>query len=159
VSFSAYIIMLGGICAVMVLIELILPESSTSKYIRSIASIFVVFAIIAPVPSMIKNVQTNIGSNGNLILDEAFLQDIAEEKRKLIENNIKSNLKLKEIEVDLTLSMIITEGEMKIVYASVMVNSYMGEQDEVVDCIKNIIKKYVNLSDDNINVIMGDKNG
>lgn len=157
-SFSAYIIMLGGICALLVLIELILPDSSTSKYIRSIAAIFVVFAIIAPIPSMIKNVKYDIDSSGGLILDEAFLQDIAEQKRKLIEKNIASNLKLEEIDIDITLSMIVTEGEMKIVYASVYVKSFNKEEGQVVKSIKTAIKKYVSLSDDNINIIMGGNN-
>lgn len=152
-SFSAYIIMLGGIAALMVLIELILPESSTGKYIRSIAAIFVVFAIISPIPSMLKNAKLNIGSAGSVILDEAFLIKVGEEKCKVMEEDIKTACLQKDIDANATLSIVLTEGEVKIVYASVVVNSFSGDKGDAETIIKNIVKKYVVLDDNNISIM------
>lgn len=148
--------MLGGICAVMVLIELILPTSSVSKYIRSILAIFIVFAIISPIPNMLKKIKIDINSNGSVVLDENFLQDLSDQKRKMLENSIKSDAKLKNFDIDVTISTILTGGEMKIVYVSVFVNSFEGSEKDAVASIKNIVKKYVSLEDDNISVLIGD---
>ncbi len=155
-SFSAYIIMLGGICAVMVLVELILPMSSVSKYIRGILAIFIVFAIISPIPSMLKKIKIDINSNGSAVLDETFLLELNDQKRKVLEEKIEADAKLKNYDVDVTISTILTGGEMKIIYASVFVNKFDGNKDEATISIKNIVKKYVFLEDDKISVLIGE---
>ena len=150
--------MLGGICSLIVIIELILPQSSTNKYIKSIAAVFMVIAIISPIPSLIKNIKFSIDSNNSLILDENFLIDINDQKRKLLEKNIQSTLKIKDINVDVTLSVIVTSGEPKYVYATVYVNSFSEDEVKVVGIIKNVVKQYVSIDSDNISVIFGGKN-
>lgn len=52
-SVSSWILSIAGIVIISVIVELILPDGSLNKYIRSIFSFFVVLVIIAPLPSLV----------------------------------------------------------------------------------------------------------
>ena len=74
-NMSGYLLTLLGIVLLGVLIDVILPSGSTSKYISGIFAIFVMFVIISPVLNWIKNdykisdyfTSTDIQLNQNLL--------------------------------------------------------------------------------------------
>ncbi|MCL2540676.1 MAG: stage III sporulation protein AF [Firmicutes bacterium] len=60
---SIYLLSIAGVVLLGVIIDLILHEGATGKYIKSIFALFVVFAIIAPLPKLL---------NGDIKLSDLF---------------------------------------------------------------------------------------
>ena len=54
-SFSVWVLSIAGICVLSVLVELVLPEGQTRKYIKAIFSFFVIVVIVAPLPKIVKS--------------------------------------------------------------------------------------------------------
>ena len=53
-GFSGWVLSIVGMCVLSVLIELILPEGQTRKYIKAIYSFFLIVVIIAPLPKLVR---------------------------------------------------------------------------------------------------------
>lgn len=67
-SVSGWVLSIAGVISLSVIVELMLPEGSVNKYIRTIFSFIIMLVIIAPLPSL-------VGKNFNLdsiIPDEEF---------------------------------------------------------------------------------------
>lgn len=52
-SISSWVLSIAGVISLSVVVELLLPEGTLNKYIRSIFSFIVVLVIIAPLPSLV----------------------------------------------------------------------------------------------------------
>ena len=52
---SIYLLSIVGVVFLLVVVELVLPDSKISKYIKSIFSIFIVVVIITPIVKLVKN--------------------------------------------------------------------------------------------------------
>lgn len=52
-SISSWVLSIAGVISLSVMVELLLPEGTLNKYIRSIFSFIVVLVIIAPLPSLV----------------------------------------------------------------------------------------------------------
>ena len=74
-SVSSWILSIAGIVIISVIVELILPEGSINKYIRSIFSFLVVFVIVAPLPALVgkKFDYSQIISQEEFTLQEDYL--------------------------------------------------------------------------------------
>ena len=89
----------GIIVAVIVasIIELILPQGSSKKYIKVVIGVYILFVIIAPVINNFKSQDINISNSINLEENEKYMQVSSsnlEEKNILnIKNIYKINLK------------------------------------------------------------------
>ena len=60
---NEWIMCIVGISALGILMDIIIPEGETNKYIKGIFAIFTVFVIIYPLPKLLK---------GGINLDELF---------------------------------------------------------------------------------------
>ena len=92
---GGYLLSILGVVILGVVIDVILPSGSTSKYISGIFAIVVMFVIISPVLTWVKN--------GYSIKDYFTLQDISLDEKLLYNiNNAKFNELEKEIEQELS---------------------------------------------------------
>ena len=91
---NAYLMTLLGVILLGVLVDVILPSGSTSKYISGIFAIVVMFVIISPVLTWIKN-DYNISDNFNITdiqLNQNLLHSINNSKIDSIEKDIQQQL-------------------------------------------------------------------
>jgi len=51
---GAWILSISGVICLGILLEIVLPEGKTAKYIKGAFSLLVVLAIVAPLPSLLK---------------------------------------------------------------------------------------------------------
>ena len=92
---GGYLLSILGVVILGVVIDVILPSGSTSKYISGIFAIVVMFVIISPVLTWVKN--------GYSIKDDFTLQDISLDEKLLYNiNNSKFTEMEKEIEQELS---------------------------------------------------------
>lgn len=92
---SGYLLSLLGVIVLGVLVDIILPSGSTSKYISGIFAIVVVFVIISPVLKFIKSDYklSDYFSNVDIELNEKLLYSINDNKFNAMETTITNQLK------------------------------------------------------------------
>lgn len=91
---SYYLLTLLGVILLGVLVDVILPSGSTAKYISGIFSIFVVFVIINPLLSFIKNGYNlrDYFSSEQIELDGQLLFSFNKSKIQAVEQDIEQEL-------------------------------------------------------------------
>ena len=91
---NGYLVTLLGVIVLGVLIDVILPSGSISKYISGIFAIFVLFVIISPIITFIKNDYkiTDYFTNVDIELNEKLLYNMNETKLNALETSIQEEL-------------------------------------------------------------------
>lgn len=75
---DAWIIGIVGVICLGVLLEILLPEGQTGKYVKGAFSLMVVFVIVAPLPSVAKALENWQPTYGDMAVDEDFLEETTE---------------------------------------------------------------------------------
>ena len=91
---SGYLITLLGVILLGVLVDIILPSGSTSKYISGMFAIFVIFVIITPIINWVKSDYklTDYISSSEIELNDKLLQNMYNAKIDAIEDDISLEL-------------------------------------------------------------------
>ena len=91
---SGYLLTLLGVILLGVLIDVILPSGSTSKYISGIFAIFVLFVMISPVLNFIKHDYklSDYFTKVDIELNEKLLYTINNNKFDALEGDIETQL-------------------------------------------------------------------
>lgn len=89
---SGWILSIAGMVLTVTLVEVLLPEGSTSKYIKGVISLMVVYVVIAPIPSLLRS-EIDINSffdfSGNgYESDAAFIEIIKEDKQSSLSDRM-----------------------------------------------------------------------
>ncbi len=154
---SAYLLSIVGVVILLVIIDLILPDSKISKYIKSIAAVFVVAVIASPI---VKLVNSNwdwhslfVGSEYQI--DENILNNINQQNIEILEDEITNYLTEQGFEgVEVMVSANFTENELKISYIYVnLCDLVINENLEHIDYytkIKELITQQINIEGDKI---------
>jgi len=132
-SISAWLLSIVGIILISVIIEIIMPEGQTNKYIKGVLALFTVFVIVLPLPQLnISQINFNNWFNGGTAsqVDENFVESVNEQKlaqyKSIIENTLyengylgvtvtveadtsKSNMTISDVVVDLRLLVLTSE--------------------------------------------------
>ena len=115
---SGYLLALLGVIILGILIDVIIPSGSTSKYISGIFAIFVLFVMISPVLNFKKNDYklSDYFTSVDIELNEKLLYSINDNKFNEIERNIKQQLTdngYSNIVVDIQFSLVADNVEIK----------------------------------------------
>lgn len=86
---SAWIMSVAGISVLSVLVDLIMPNGQTKKYIKGIFAFVIILVIISPLPSLI---------NKRFSIDDIFQEEISIQNEYIYEINRK---KIEKIEKDI----------------------------------------------------------
>lgn len=92
---SGYLLALLGVIVLGVLIDVILPSGSTSKYISGIFAIFVMFVMISPILKFVKSDYklSDYFTNVDIELNDKLLYSINDNKFNALEQSISNQLK------------------------------------------------------------------
>lgn len=93
-SVSAWVLSIAGVIALSVVVELLLPEGSLNRYIRSIFSFVVVLVIIAPLPSLVgKNFSYDSLIENDFSLQKDYLYQLNVYKTEALQESISLEIK------------------------------------------------------------------
>ena len=78
---GAWILGITGVVCLGVLIEILLPDGQAGKYVKGAFSLLVVFAVAAPLPSVVKQLREWSPESSGIVADSGFLAVTAGGKR------------------------------------------------------------------------------
>lgn len=114
---NTYLLTILGVILLGVMIDIVLPSGSTSKYISGIFAIFVLFTIISPVLSWIKSDYTlkDYFTSTEIQLDNKLLYNMTNSRINEVENDIEQQLEDSGyIGVDISIKFELEENSVKI---------------------------------------------
>lgn len=143
---SSWILSICGICIVSVLIDTILPNGKTNKYIKSIFAFIVIFIIISPLPALFNRDfdMDSILSENEFILQEDYIYQLNRSRLEHYEETIETAIKNRGLNgVKICISANIFDVNMKIdaIFVdlfNLVINedmSHINTNEVVVECI------------------------
>lgn len=122
-NFSTWALSIVGIVILTLIVDIILPEGQTNKYIKSVFAIITVFVIASPLPLLFNG---SIDINGILkneeasVVDTTFLEGIKQERISVIKNELKKEYLKSGIDnVDIEISC---KDDLKFVIEKIFIN-------------------------------------
>ncbi len=156
-DFSAWVLSIAGVCVLSVLVELVLPEGKTQKYIKTVFSFFVIIVIIAPLPKLAKSDFSldSIIAGDNVELQEDFIYQINRDKLDAISQDIESDLNqqgIRGVQVLVSANIFTSNLEIEAVFVDLfeMVITQESQHINTHETIKRTVKKYVDIKEENI---------
>lgn len=134
---NTYLLTILGVILLGVMVDIVLPSGSTSKYISGIFAIFVLFTIISPALNWIKSDYTlkDYFTSTEIELDNKLLHSMTNTRINEVENNIEQQLvDGGYIGVDISIEFELEENSVKIT--------------QVLADLKNLV---INQNSENIN--------
>ena len=128
---SAWIISIVGVIALGVLLEIMLPEGKTAKYVRGAFSLLVIFAIASPLPTLIKSDFKPVLDESYLEIDYAYVADAYDAYADKLSSAIEGYLHEEGIEADAT--VLIDAGEIKEIMLVVRVGDISEAKKLIAD--------------------------
>lgn len=154
---SVYLLNIVGVVFLIIVVDLILPEGKTSKYIKSIVSIFVIAVILSPVITIIKNgFDFNaLFVNGSYQVDNELLESVNRQNIELLEKDLVLFLDKEGYGgVEVMISTVFEQSETKINYIYVnLCDLVISENLAHIDYytkIKELIGKQINIEAERI---------
>lgn len=149
-SVSSWILSIAGIVIISVIVELILPEGSINKYIRSIFSFLVVFVIVAPLPALVgkKFDYSQIISQEEFTLQEDYLFQLNVYKTEALQEdlvNVINEAGYENVEVSVSCNNYATSFVVDAIYVELsnLVIMDKAEHTNIIDIEKEILKLIV----------------
>lgn len=131
---SYYLLTLLGVILLGVLVDVLLPSGSTAKYISGIFSIFVVFVIINPLLSFIKNGYNlrDYFSSEQIELDGQLLASFNKSKVQAVEQDIEQELASNGYEgVDIQIQFEMQDEDVKITQVVADISNLVIKENSV----------------------------
>lgn len=98
----SWLLGLVGIAVLSVLVDILLPEGQTNKFIKGIFSLLVVFALISPLAKL-KNADfdySEIFASERIDVSESYLQKASEREQEILIADLTEMLETKGIKVE-----------------------------------------------------------
>ncbi len=152
-SISSWVMAVAGICVLGVLVELVLPNGQTKKYIKGIFAFIVVLVIISPLPSILNKEFSidDIFEEDAIIIQEDFIYQVNKNRLETLENMVVTDLEEQGIKgVSIIINANIFTNQMKIdtVFVDlshVVINENM-EHIDINELVANSILKYISIN-------------
>ena len=156
-AISMYLLSIVGVVFLIVIVDLILPDSKISKYIKSIAAVFVVAVIASPIINLVNSNWDwkSLFVNSEYQVDENVLNNINQQNIEVLEKELVEYLETHSIKgVEIMISASFTNNEPKINYIYVnLCDLVINENLEHIDYytkIKELITQQINIEGDKI---------
>ena len=152
---TGYILSVLGIIIAGVLIDVIIPNGTICKYVKSIYSIFVVAVLINPIFNLIGKTKDFTFKYDDFKADQKLLEYICNSRAETLERKIENVLDQEGFEnVDIILNFSVESDVMQ--YNSCMINlenlSINKDKQHInkYEFIKNVVKENTNLTEEEI---------
>ena len=86
---GSWLLSIVGVVIIGALIDIILPDSSISKYIKSIYAFFIIFVIINPILNL-QNISVNFDEEYKNYIDSEYVEVFNDQTLSFIKENIES---------------------------------------------------------------------
>lgn len=156
-SISAWVLSIAGISVIGVLVELILPNGQTKKYVKGVFAFVVVMVIITPLPKLFGSdfKVDDIFEEDAIIIQEDFVYQVNRDRLEKIEEMIELDVKeegFENVEVKINANIFTTNMTIDAVFVDLtnLVITKNGEHKNTNEIITNSILKYVNVDKSDI---------
>ncbi|HEY8390759.1 MAG TPA: stage III sporulation protein AF, partial [Clostridia bacterium] len=138
------------------LVDLVMTEGSTKKYIKSIMSIITLFIILSPIPALLnKNFDfSNIFDGNEIQADTRIIQNVSSQQISILEESLEKKLNSDGYKnANVRLIAAIENNVLKIKAVSIDIfKCEIKKESSTYEKIKQKIREYLN--DNNITVIV-----
>ncbi len=154
---SGWLLGIVGIICLGLLLEIVLPEGQTTKYVRGAFSLLVIFVVIAPLPKIFGGDIDLAFDDIGYDVDENFVHSVSMKYTDTLEENIE--IILKESGYNSTVEIVVEEGsvrEIDLVVVKIffsVINE--NEMNTHIQKVKAIVSKHLSLKDDVVLVNYG----
>lgn len=98
---NAWLLSIVGVVSLGVLLEILLADGETSKYIKGVFALAVVLVLVAPIPKFLnKNFDINEFFGDEIVAQSTFLQSVNERRNIERENKVLAELKKSNISAE-----------------------------------------------------------
>lgn len=152
---SAWLMSIVGVVAVGVLLEIMLPEGETNKYIKGVFALAVVLVIVAPIPKLFKNGFDieNLFDSDKYKINQNYLNDVVSERNAEREKALLKYLKSNNYAVNKVKIYYIKDYD-DVESAKIYLTKGISESDKnrIVGEIKNKVAKYLSIDESEVRV-------
>ena len=156
-NFSAWVLSIVGIVMLTLIVDIILPEGQTNKYIKSVFAVITVFVIALPIPSLFNG---DIDIGGVLkneqagVIDTAFIENLMQERAAVVKDELLKEYKANGIDnVEVEISY---KDDVKFSIEKIFINvknSVIVGSDKNINIKEKVLSITINLldiSDENV---------
>jgi stage III sporulation protein AF len=156
-NFSAWVLSIVGIVILTLIVDIILPEGQTNKYIKSVFAVITVFVIALPIPSLFNG---DIDIGGVLkneqagVIDTAFIENLMQERAAVVKDELLKEYKTNGIDnVEVEISY---KADVKFNIEKIFINvknSVIVGSDKNINIKEKVLSITINLldiSDENV---------
>ncbi|MGI5841702.1 MAG: stage III sporulation protein AF [Christensenellales bacterium] len=142
-TLSGWLLSIAGVSLLSVLIDVVLPNGQTNKYIKGIFSFIMVFVIISPIPSLLVDgfkLDAIFAENSGIVIEKDFIYQVNRTKLTFLENQIETELEKQGLlNVEVVVNGDIFDFSMKIknVYVDLS-NLVINPKDKHIDIKKTV---------------------
>lgn len=142
-DFSAWILSIVGVAAITLIVDILLPEGETAKYIKSVFGILTVFIIAMPLPVILGgevDFSAVFEESGAVSVDYEFVDQLNEMRIRNMETSIEEYLKKEGYYCDVSLEASFKDGSMIIdkVYVKTEKSVIVGNEANI-DIIRKLV--------------------
>lgn len=142
-DFSAWILSIVGVAAITLIVDILLPEGETAKYIKSVFGILTVFIIAMPLPGILGeevDFSAVFEESGAVSVDYEFVDQLNEMRIRNMETSIEEYLKKEGYYCDVSLEASFKDGSMIIdkVYVKTEKSVIVGNEANI-DIIRKLV--------------------
>jgi len=155
---SAWVLSIVGIIVLSIVVDLILPKSSTADFIKNIFAYVIIIVIISPIFNFLSNKNFDISDffeSNEIVLQEDFLSSVNKQMLNSLEEKIENDTKnngLLGVEVGLTAD--IFESKLTITKVSVDLTDLVIQENfehiNIKTSIKQSVLKFVSIGEEYI---------
>ncbi len=154
---SSWIMAIVGVSVLGVLVDLVMPNGQTKKYIKGIFAFIVVLVIISPLPNLLnKNFSIDdIFEEDAIVIQEDFVYQVNRDRLETLENMIVADLKeqgVGNITVNISANVFTNKMKIEAVFvdlSQVVINQNL-EHIDINELVAKSVLKYVSIDKNNI---------
>lgn len=93
-TISSWLLSVAGMGILGVVIDVVLPNGQTNKYVKGMFAFIMLFVIISPIPKLLKQDfdMEKVFSSADIKIEEEFIYQVNRTKLSFLENQVKSQL-------------------------------------------------------------------
>jgi len=152
---SGYILSILGIVVAGIFIDIIVPNGSINKYIRSVYSIFVIAVLVSPIVKFLNKKHDITIHYEDYKINSNLLNYIYSMRADSVEKNIETELNKEGFSnIDIILNFSIENDELSYISCQINLKNMVINADKQhinkYEFIKKIVQEYTNLTEEEI---------